>query len=154
MKIHWLKINSVHLSSAKRICPNSWVLESWVFDFEHYLFPYRAYESHKNDCRNLTQNSSGLLKDWWSICLCYFFFVSIHGRREASIAYIFRQSAGYVRRLFPMLRTTYGIPNTLDVVKKWRKSIVVQYLVKLFQITEIPIISKEIFPRYKPLPAK
>ena len=35
MNIYLLKVNSVHLSSAKRMCPNSWLLESWVFDFEY-----------------------------------------------------------------------------------------------------------------------
>ena len=29
--------------------------------------------SYNNDSRNLTKNSSGLLKDLWSICLSYFF---------------------------------------------------------------------------------
>ena len=29
--------------------------------------------SDKNDSSNLTENSSGLLKDGWSICLSYFF---------------------------------------------------------------------------------
>ena len=28
---------------------------------------------HKNDSPNLTKKSSDLLKDWWSICLSYFF---------------------------------------------------------------------------------
>ena len=60
------------------------------------LFPYRAYVSHKNDGQNLTQNSSGLLKDWWLICL-YFFCCLIHGRPQASIPAIFRQSAVSVR---------------------------------------------------------
>ena len=35
MNIYLLKVNSVHLSSAKHICPNSWLLESWFFDFEY-----------------------------------------------------------------------------------------------------------------------
>ena len=52
--------------------------------------------SHKNDSANLTKKSSGLLKDWWSICLSYFFNVSIHGKPQTSIAANFRQSAGYV----------------------------------------------------------
>ena len=34
MNIYLLKVNSVHLSSAKHICPNSWLLKSWVFDFD------------------------------------------------------------------------------------------------------------------------
>ena len=29
--------------------------------------------SHKNDTPNLTKKSRCLLKDWWSICLSYFF---------------------------------------------------------------------------------
>ena len=40
---------------------NSWVVESWVFDFKYWfwksfsrVFPYRAYVSHKNDSPNLT----------------------------------------------------------------------------------------------------
>ena len=33
MNFFQLKINSLHLSSAKGICPNSGVLESQVFDF-------------------------------------------------------------------------------------------------------------------------
>ena len=35
MNIYLFKVNSVHLSIAKHICPNSWLLESWVFDFEY-----------------------------------------------------------------------------------------------------------------------
>ena len=35
MNIYLLKVNSVHLSSAKHLCPNSWLLESWVFDFKY-----------------------------------------------------------------------------------------------------------------------
>ena len=56
MNIYWLKINSVHLSIAKCICPNS-----WVFDFEYLfwkssimVFPFKAYVSHRNDGSNLT----------------------------------------------------------------------------------------------------
>ena len=55
-----------------------WTLEFLIFNinFEKApfgLFPYRAYVSHKNDSPNITKKSSGLLKDWWSICLSYFF---------------------------------------------------------------------------------
>ena len=35
MNIYLLKVDSVHLGSAKHIYPNSWLLESWVFDFEY-----------------------------------------------------------------------------------------------------------------------
>ena len=35
MNIHNLKINSVHLISVELIYPNSWLLESGVFDFEY-----------------------------------------------------------------------------------------------------------------------
>ena len=35
------------------------------------LFPYGAYVSRKNDSPNLTEKCSGLLKDWWSICLSH-----------------------------------------------------------------------------------
>ena len=80
MHIYWLEINSVHLNSAKRICPNSWVLESEFLisniNFEKALlgsFPYGAYVSHKIGSQNVHKNSSGLLKGWWSICLTYFF---------------------------------------------------------------------------------
>ena len=40
--------------------------------------------SHKNDSPNLTQKCSGLLKDWWSICLSYFFnrFDSMGGHKR------------------------------------------------------------------------
>ena len=31
MNIYYLKIDSVHLSSAKDLCPNSWVLEFLSF---------------------------------------------------------------------------------------------------------------------------
>ena len=34
MNIYLLKVISVRLSSAKNICPNSWLLESRVFDCE------------------------------------------------------------------------------------------------------------------------
>ena len=59
MNIYQLKINSVHLSSAKLICSNSWVLVlSFSIDFEKVLlglFPYRPYVYHKNDSTYLTQ---------------------------------------------------------------------------------------------------
>ena len=35
MNLYLLKVNSVHLSSAKLICPNSWLLECRVFYFEY-----------------------------------------------------------------------------------------------------------------------
>ena len=35
MNIYLSKVISVHLSSAKHIGPNSWFLESWVFDFKY-----------------------------------------------------------------------------------------------------------------------
>ena len=35
------------------------------------LFPYGAYVSCKNDTPTLTQICSGLLKDWWTICLSH-----------------------------------------------------------------------------------
>ena len=74
------KVNSVHLSSAKRICPNYLVIESCVVmsnnNFKKAslgLFLCRANVSHKNDSANLTQKSSGLLKSGWSIYQSYFF---------------------------------------------------------------------------------
>ena len=33
LNIYLLKVNSVHLSGAKHIYPNSWLLESWVFEY-------------------------------------------------------------------------------------------------------------------------
>ena len=50
--------------------------------------------SHKNDSPNLSKKSSGLLKDDYLISVV----VSIHGRPQASIAAIFRQSAGYINQ--------------------------------------------------------
>ena len=40
INIYWLKINSVHLSSAKLICPNSWVL---VLSFWLRISIFRAF---------------------------------------------------------------------------------------------------------------
>ena len=53
-------VNSVHLSSAKRICPNSLVLESLISNINFEKAPlgrflYGAYVSHKNDRPNLTK---------------------------------------------------------------------------------------------------
>ena len=51
----------------------NWSLEFLIlnvnFDKAPLEFSYRAHVSHKNDSSNLTKKSSGLLKDWWSICL-------------------------------------------------------------------------------------
>ena len=69
----------MHLCSDKGICPihEYWSLEFFIWNiFEKAPlgpFPYRAHMSHKNDSPNLTKNSSGLLKDWWSNCLSNFF---------------------------------------------------------------------------------
>ena len=41
MNIYLLKVNSVHLSGAKHICHNFWLLESWVFDFEFWFWDLR-----------------------------------------------------------------------------------------------------------------
>ena len=51
----------------------------------------------KNDCPNLTKKSCGLLKDWWSIGLSYFFscFNSLEGHKRLS-----RLFSGYLRAKF------------------------------------------------------
>ena len=68
--------------------------------------------------------SGGLLKDWWSICI-FFIVNSIHGRPQASIAVVFRQSAVYVIscsgvfcyvfliRLTPFLRLFFTISGLI-----------------------------------------
>ena len=45
---------------------------------------------------NLTQKSSGLLKDWWSICILFLQLFQFNGRPQASIVAFFRRSADYV----------------------------------------------------------
>ena len=59
MNIYLSKVNSVHLTSAKHICPNFWLLESWVFDFEYYfsdlfrLCPPPILHVHLGDANNM-----------------------------------------------------------------------------------------------------
>ena len=93
----------MHLGSVKRICSNSWALESWDLisniDFEKLplgFFPYRAYVFHENDSANLTKKSSGLLKDGSQSVYLISLVFSIHERPQASIAAIFRPYAGYL----------------------------------------------------------
>ena len=77
----------------------TWVLISNI-NFEVVplgLFLCGANVSHKNDSPNLTQKSLVVyLKAGGRSVNLIFIVVSIHGRPQASIAAVFRQSAGYV----------------------------------------------------------
>ena len=67
------------------------------------LYPCRANMSHKNDSPNLTRKVQSSVKKLVvdrSVNLIYL-VVIIHGRPQASIAAIFRQSAGYVFNFCP-----------------------------------------------------
>ena len=71
--------------------------------------------SHKNDSPNLTKKSSGLLKDWSSICLSYFFSClnSIEGHTRLS-----RLFSGNLLALFFSVRCHFCTRGTkLDARK-------------------------------------